>query len=389
MLADAARTFLNRYGVKPGTRAVVVDGARRRLPRRRSTCTRPASPSPASSTSARGRRARPSRRRARPACPSWRAARWSARRAPCACRRLVGPPRAGHVGPRDRALRPRADVGRLHALRAPVLAVARQAALRRGRSATCRASPPRRSPRPAPARAPGGSPRRSTTARRPGRGAGGEAARHGVRRATTPATAAASRRAAARARPRPRQGLRGLPERRHGQGHRARGARGLPLDRARQALHHDRHGDRPGQDVQHERARHRGGRARPHAARGGADDLPAALHARDLRRLRGRGARRPVRPRAPHADPRLGRAHGARASRTSASGSAPGTSPQAGEDMHAAVAREVRATREVPGLFDASTLGKIEVVGPDAAEFLNRHLHQRWRSSASAAAATG
>jgi sarcosine oxidase, subunit alpha len=37
----------------------------------------------------------------------------------------------------------------------------------------------------------------------------------------------------------------------------ARGARGLPLDRARQALHHHRHGDRPGQDVEHERARHR------------------------------------------------------------------------------------------------------------------------------------
>jgi sarcosine oxidase subunit alpha len=46
--------------------------------------------------------------------------------------------------------------------------------------------------------------------------------------------------------------------------------------------------------------------------------------------------------------------------------------PAAGEDMHAAVARECRAVREGVGLFDASTLGKIEVVGPDAAEFLNR-----------------
>jgi sarcosine oxidase, subunit alpha len=46
--------------------------------------------------------------------------------------------------------------------------------------------------------------------------------------------------------------------------------------------------------------------------------------------------------------------------------------PRAGEDMHAAVARECRAVRECAGLLDASTLGKIEVVGPDAAEFLGR-----------------
>ncbi len=46
--------------------------------------------------------------------------------------------------------------------------------------------------------------------------------------------------------------------------------------------------------------------------------------------------------------------------------------PKPGEDMHAAVARECRATRSAVGMMDASTLGKIEVVGPDAAEFLNR-----------------
>ena len=46
--------------------------------------------------------------------------------------------------------------------------------------------------------------------------------------------------------------------------------------------------------------------------------------------------------------------------------------PVQGEDMHAAVARECRAVRTRAGIFDASTLGKIEVVGPDAAEFLNR-----------------
>ncbi len=46
--------------------------------------------------------------------------------------------------------------------------------------------------------------------------------------------------------------------------------------------------------------------------------------------------------------------------------------PRGGEDMHAAVARECRAVRSAVGIFDATTLGKIEVVGPDAAEFLNR-----------------
>ena len=46
--------------------------------------------------------------------------------------------------------------------------------------------------------------------------------------------------------------------------------------------------------------------------------------------------------------------------------------PRPGETMHQAVARECRAVRNDLGLFDASTLGKIEVVGPDAAEFLNR-----------------
>ena len=46
--------------------------------------------------------------------------------------------------------------------------------------------------------------------------------------------------------------------------------------------------------------------------------------------------------------------------------------PRAGESMHEAVARECRTTRASVGLFDASTLGKIEVVGPDAAAFLER-----------------
>jgi len=50
--------------------------------------------------------------------------------------------------------------------------------------------------------------------------------------------------------------------------------------------------------------------------------------------------------------------------------------------MHAAVARECLAVRERVGMFDASTLGKIEVVGPDAAEFLNRMYTNPWKALA-------
>jgi sarcosine oxidase, subunit alpha len=52
--------------------------------------------------------------------------------------------------------------------------------------------------------------------------------------------------------------------------------------------------------------------------------------------------------------------------------------PRAGEDMHAAVARECLAVRNACGIFDASTLGKIEVVGADAAEFMNRLYINSW-----------
>jgi sarcosine oxidase, subunit alpha len=56
--------------------------------------------------------------------------------------------------------------------------------------------------------------------------------------------------------------------------------------------------------------------------------------------------------------------------------------PRPGEDMHAAVARECRAVRSACGLFDASTLGKIEVVGRDAVEFMNRMYVNAWTSLA-------
>ena len=46
--------------------------------------------------------------------------------------------------------------------------------------------------------------------------------------------------------------------------------------------------------------------------------------------------------------------------------------PQPGEDIDAAVARECRAARTGVAMMDASTLGKIEIRGADAGEFLNR-----------------
>ena len=52
--------------------------------------------------------------------------------------------------------------------------------------------------------------------------------------------------------------------------------------------------------------------------------------------------------------------------------------PQGAEDMEAAVRRECRAVRSACGIFDASTLGKIEVVGRDAAEFMNRFYINAW-----------
>ena len=52
--------------------------------------------------------------------------------------------------------------------------------------------------------------------------------------------------------------------------------------------------------------------------------------------------------------------------------------PIGAEDMHAAVDRECQAVRSSVGIFDASTLGKIEIVGRDAAEFMNRMYVNAW-----------
>ena len=48
------------------------------------------------------------------------------------------------------------------------------------------------------------------------------------------------------------------------------------------------------------------------------------------------------------------------------------TYTRAGEDRHGSITREILCVRNKVGLLDASTLGKIEIKGPDAAEFLDR-----------------
>ena len=54
--------------------------------------------------------------------------------------------------------------------------------------------------------------------------------------------------------------------------------------------------------------------------------------------------------------------------------------PRAGEDMSAAVRRECLAVRDRVALFDASTLGKIEIGGRDAGRFLDRIYINHWQS---------
>ncbi|MFQ5774638.1 MAG: sarcosine oxidase subunit alpha family protein [Kiloniellaceae bacterium] len=53
--------------------------------------------------------------------------------------------------------------------------------------------------------------------------------------------------------------------------------------------------------------------------------------------------------------------------------------PRARETMHEAVNREVKAVRDSLGVLDASTLGKIDIQGADAAELLNRVYTNAWK----------
>ncbi len=52
--------------------------------------------------------------------------------------------------------------------------------------------------------------------------------------------------------------------------------------------------------------------------------------------------------------------------------------PKEDETMHQAVQRESKAARQSAGILDASTLGKIDIQGSDASEFLNRVYTNAW-----------
>ncbi len=52
--------------------------------------------------------------------------------------------------------------------------------------------------------------------------------------------------------------------------------------------------------------------------------------------------------------------------------------PRKNEGMHEAVQRESKAARDSAGILDASTLGKIDIQGTDASEFLNRVYTNAW-----------
>ena len=93
--------------------------------------------------------------------------------------------------------------------------------------------------------------------------------------------------------------------------------------------------------------------------------------------LAGHDARRPVRSGAARRRSTTGRGERRRLRGCRRCGSAPATSRDAARTCtRPSPASAARCARAV-GMFDASTLGKIEVVGPDAAEFLEPHVHQR------------
>ncbi len=384
MLAGAAHTYLNRYGVRVGARAVIVTCQRRGLPGRARSEGRGRAISPPSRICAGASPAPCPTRRARAGIDVLPAStvlgtRGDLRVSGVTLGRVDGAPGAtpGGAFACDALL----DVRRLHPERALVLSVARQARVERCPQGF-RAGMLRRGERSAGAcRGVYGS-SRSVGGRRAGRGRGGCRART-ARSAASPSGAAAerrglSRRSTAAGLRRAAKSLRRLAARCDRADLEARHARRLSIDRTRQALHHHRHGDRSGQDLEpqchgHRRRRTRHGDAaggtRPRSACPTRRSPSAASPVSRAATCSIRCARRP---------PTRGRRPEGRCSRMSGLWKRARYFPRAGEDMHAAVARECRAVRSGCGIFDASTLGKIEVVGPDAAEFMNRLYVNNW-----------
>ncbi len=250
MLAGAVRTYLNRFGVAPGRRGRGLHQQRRRLAHRARPRARPASTSRRSST----RRAEVPPRAARggaggAGCSALRRRRPSRRR-----RRRRGRARMIRDAPARRppSLRPARRLRRLERRRSHLTSHhRRQAGLERALSPP---SCPARCRRAWRRRRGSGTLRRSRPCLAEGMRAG--AARRGDRGfdAPLPELPRADDETLALAPLWHVAGSNGkafvdLQNDVTANGHRARRARRLPLRRASEALHHARHGDRPGQDL--------------------------------------------------------------------------------------------------------------------------------------------
>ena len=382
MLAGAVRTYVERYAVRPGSRAVVftnndsayatalaLHGAGRRgRGDRRSACGRGARRRAAARRARRGpadrRQVRDRRRARRVACRRGRRRAARRRQRPAhrlrsrrAVRRLEPRGPSPFAGPRQaslrrhaRDLRSRRLAGADHAGRRGQRT--RAILPRRWRKVTPRGSPPRCRRAFAPLRR---SPRR-----RPFPSRAERRSRCGACRATTKGGKA----------------LRRLAERRHRRRHRARRARRLPVGRASEALHDARHGHRPGQGVQHRRPRAAGGATRTAhrrasaRRRSGRPTRPVALGA-----FPGIDAGTHVEPTRYSAIHDWHVAHGARFVNAGL-WKRPHSYPRTGESADDAAAREARNVRVNVGIVDVSTLGKIELQGQRRRGVPESRLHQ-------------
>ena len=160
--------------------------------------------------------------------------------------------------------------------------------------------------------------------------------------------------------------------RRDREGHQDRPSGRLCQRRASEALHHAGHGHRPGQDLQHQCDCHHGGpRAICRSPQAGTTTFRPPYTGLAVGAIAGRTIGHHFRPY------RLSPLHDA----NKANGA---TFIEAGLWMRAwyyawagnspetAYIKEMELVRKGVGLADVSTLGKIDVQGPDAAEFLNR-----------------
>ena len=132
-------------------------------------------------------------------------------------------------------------------------------------------------------------------------------------------------------------------------------------------------GSEQGKTRERQRDPRRGGAARRAPGRARHDDVPSAVHARSRSRCSPAATAASSSTRC--ASRRSTRAHvagGRGAARTSASGSARATSRATARTWTRPCGASARAARESVAKMDATTLGKIDVQGPDAVEFLNR-----------------